>query len=102
MYREPNGTPSVGDTTSDRLTDPPCGIGRELESFTPVEFLDGVHQTEVAFLDQVEQGETRSLVLFGDRYNKTKVGLDEGAFGIVAGTKVPSELTFASRRGFFV
>ena len=34
--------------------DPP-GRVEELEAFAPVELLDGVHQAEVALLDEVEQ-----------------------------------------------
>ena len=41
-----------------------------------------MHETEVALLNEVEQGKTRSLVLLGDRDHQTKVGLHERTLGI--------------------
>jgi len=55
--RQPDRATSVGDAPGDRLADPPRGIRRELEALAPVELLDGVHQAEVALLDQVEEGQ---------------------------------------------
>jgi hypothetical protein len=45
----------VGDAAGDRLSDPPGCIGGELEALAPVELLDGVHQAEVALLDEVQE-----------------------------------------------
>jgi len=70
----------------DCLTDPPRCIGRELETLAPVELLDGVHQAEIALLDQVEQRQAGCLVLLGDRDDQTQVGLHERPFGIFAFT----------------
>ena len=52
---EADGAAGVGDAAGDGLADPPGGVGGELEALAPVELLDGVHQAEVALLDQVEQ-----------------------------------------------
>ena len=42
------------DGTLERLTDPPGGVGRELEATLPVELLDGAKKAERALLDEVD------------------------------------------------
>ncbi len=79
MDWETDGATGVGDTASDGLTNPPCGIGRELEAFAPVELFDGVHQSEVALLDEVEKRQTRCLILLGNRDDEAQVRLHESA-----------------------
>ena len=90
--RETNGAASVCDTAGDGLTDPPCCIGGELEAFAPVEFFNGMHETEVALLDEVEEGKTRCLVLLGDGNNETQVRLHEGTLGNFALAKGLAQL----------
>ena len=77
--RQADRAAGVGDATGDRLADPPRGVGGELEALAPVELLDGVHQAEVALLDQVQERQARGLVLLGDRHDEAQVGLHEGA-----------------------
>ena len=84
VHREPDGAAGVGDAAGDRLTDPPRGVGGELEALAPVELLDGVHQAEVALLDEVEQRQSGRLVLLGDRHDEAQVRLHERALGVVA------------------
>ena len=55
MHRHTNRAGLVGHGAGDRLTDPPGGIGGELEAFLPIEFLDGANETQIAFLDKVEE-----------------------------------------------
>ena len=89
MHREADGAAGVGDAAGDRLADPPGGVGRELETLAPVELLDGVHEAEVALLDEVEQRQTRGLVLLRDRHHEAQVRLDEltlGFFALTSGT----------------
>jgi hypothetical protein len=84
VHREADGPARVGDTTGDGLADPPRGVGRELEALAPVELLDGVHEAEVALLDEVEQRQTGGLVLLRDRHDESQVGLNEGPLGLLA------------------
>ena len=100
MDREANRATRVGDTAGDRLTDPPRGVRGELEALAPVELLDGVHESEVALLDQVEQRETRGLVLLGDRDDESQVRLDELTLGLFALACGAAQLTLL-RRGEF-
>jgi hypothetical protein len=55
--RDADGPATVGDGAGDGLADPPGGIGRELESAPVLESVHSLEETEVALLDQVEQGE---------------------------------------------
>ncbi len=68
----------------DGLADPEGGVGRELEAAAPVELVDGVLETEVALLDEVE--EVHSLgerVTAGDRHDEAQVGTDEAVLGLL-------------------
>ena len=84
MDRQADRAAGVGDAAGDGLADPPRGVGGELEALAPVELLDGVHQAEVALLDQVEQRQARGLVLLGDRHHQAQVRLHERALGVLA------------------
>jgi hypothetical protein len=84
VHRQANRPSGVGDAAGNGLADPPGGVGRELEALAPVELLHRVHQTEVALLDEVEQGQTGRLVLLGNGDHQSKVGLDKVALGGVA------------------
>jgi hypothetical protein len=72
---------------ADGLTNPEGGIGGELEASTPVELVDRVLETQVAFLNQVAQihplGEG---VAAGDGDDQPEVGADEAIFGRSGGT----------------
>ena len=72
--------------TTDGLADPERGVGRELEALAPVELVDGVLETEVAFLDEIEQLHAgRQGVAAGDAHDESQVGPDEpvlGRFGV--------------------
>ena len=81
VHRQADGPTGVGDAPGDGLADPPRGVGRELEALAPVELLDGVDQAEVALLDQVQEGQSRRLVLLGDRHHQAQVGRHEGLLG---------------------
>jgi len=55
---DPNGSRLVGDRARDRLANPPRGVGGELEALAPIELLDSPDQTEVSFLNEVEEVDT--------------------------------------------
>ncbi len=73
MHWKADGATGVGNTARDGLADPPCCIRGELEAFTPVELFDGVHEAEVSFLDEIEEGKTRCLVLLCDGDHEAQV-----------------------------
>src|SRR5207249_7133792 len=74
----------VRDRTGDRLTDPPCGVGRELVALAVVELLDRADESDVPLLDQVEEAHAAADVLLRDRHDEAKVRLGQVVAGVVA------------------
>ena len=74
---QPDGAALIGHAASDRLTDPPRGVGRELEALCVVELLHRADQAEVAFLNQVEQRHAASGVPLRQRHHESKVRFEE-------------------------
>ena len=73
MYRDTDGSSLIRNRSSDRLTDPPGRIGRELIPASVFELIDRLHQTNIAFLDQVEELETAVGVFLGNRDHESEV-----------------------------
>ena len=81
VTRQANQACFLVERTADRLTDPEGGVSRELEAFAPVELVDRVLKTEVAFLDQVEQFHAgRQWIASSDAHDEAKVRSDEAIF----------------------
>src|SRR3546814_18612635 len=57
----------VGDRAGDRLPDPPGRIGRELVAAAILELVDRLHQTDIAFLNEIQELQAAVRVLLGDR-----------------------------------
>jgi hypothetical protein len=82
MDREADGPgPPVGHPPSDRLADPPGGIGGELAPLAPVELLHRPQQAQVALLDQIPQGQPGGREPAGDRHHQPQIRLDHPAPG---------------------
>ena len=81
VHRDADGAGLVGDAAGDGLTDPPRGVGGELEALGVVELVDRTHQAEVALLDEVEELHAAAAVALGDADHQPQVGLDELALG---------------------
>ena len=80
MHWNTDGARLVGDGPGNGLADPPRGIRREFVSPAVLEFIDSLHQTDVAFLNQIEELQSPVGIFFRDRYNEPQVRLDELAF----------------------
>ena len=76
MNGEANGFALGGEGTADRLFDPPASVGAEADIPLGIEAVDRFHQAEVSFGDEIEEGETAVVVVGGEFYNETEVGLD--------------------------
>jgi hypothetical protein len=65
----------------DGLANPPGGVGREFVALGVVEFVDGLKEAEVAFLDEVEKRQIRRAVyvFLGDRNDEAEVGAGKNA-----------------------
>src|SRR5438093_12344370 len=62
--------------------DPPRGVRRELEASPVLEPVDGLHEPDVAFLDQIPQGKIAAQVALGDRDHQAQGGLHQPARGL--------------------
>src|SRR3954453_18015745 len=81
VHRDADGTGLVGHRAGDRLADPPGGVGGELVALGVVELLHRADQTEVALLDEVQEGHAAAGVALGEGHHEPEVGLDELALG---------------------
>src|SRR5699024_12742393 len=68
---------SVGHGSSDRLPDPPGGVGGELITLGVVELLHRADQAEVALLDQVQEQHAAAGVALGQGDHEPEVRLQE-------------------------
>src|SRR5690606_12602978 len=71
-----DGPRLVGDRAGDRLPDPPSGIGGELVAAAVLELIDGLHQADIALLDEVQKLQASVRVLFRDRDDEAEIGFD--------------------------
>ena len=83
--RDADGSALVGDGACDALADPPGGVGAELIAALVIEFIHGAHQSDVSFLNQVEEFQSGGpvSVLLGDADDEAEVRFDDGHFGIL-------------------
>src|SRR5215470_2555304 len=82
VHGDADGARLVGDRAGDRLADPPGRVRRELVAAAILELVDGLHQADVAFLDQVEELKPAVGVLLRDRDDQPEVGLDHLLLGL--------------------
>ena len=96
--RQPDRARLVGEGAHHRLADPPGGVGREARAAVGLELARGVQQPDVAFLDQVEQGEPAVEIAAGDPDDEPQVGLDEPLLGLgVAGLDAAGQVLLLLR-----
>ncbi len=76
-----DGPRLIGDGAGDGLTDPPRGVGGELEALGIVEFFNGLDEAQVALLNQVQELHTAAGILFGDADHQPQVGLLQPSLG---------------------
>src|SRR5262249_61230054 len=91
--READRAGAVRDTARDGLADPPGGVRREPEAVAPLELVDGAQQTEISFLNQVEEADAGPAVTRGHGDDEAQVRLHEGAAGGVAFPHPAPQLT---------
>src|SRR5471032_335919 len=106
VHRNTNGAGLVGDRASDRLTDPPGGISRELVAATVFELVHSLHQADVAFLDQIEELQATVGVLLGDGDHQTQVRFNHlflraAGFGLTDRHATVDVLDFGNRQTGF-
>ena len=76
MYRDADGAGLVCNRARDCLADPPGGVGRELVAAAVFEFVHGLHQPDIALLDQIQELQAAIGVFLGDGDHEPEVGFD--------------------------
>src|SRR5437899_7771592 len=82
VHGDADGARLVGSRARDRLPDPPRGVGRELVAAAILEFVDPLHQADIAFLDQVEELQAAVGVFLGDGDDEAQVRLNHLLLGL--------------------
>src|SRR5215213_2983636 len=77
MNREPNRAALIGDGARDGLANPPRRVGGEFEAPLVVELIGRLHESDVAFLDEIEEGEPATDIFLGNRYDESKIRADQ-------------------------
>src|SRR6476646_4647236 len=77
VHRNADGAGLVGDGARNGLADPPRGVRRKFVAAAVLEFVHGLHQADVAFLNQVEKLQAVVGIFFGDRDYKAQVGFNQ-------------------------
>ena len=80
VNRNTDGACLIGDGSRDGLTNPPGGIGRELVALGIVKLLHGFNETEVSFLDQIQEQHAAPDITLGNGNDKTEVCFRHAAF----------------------
>ena len=83
VHRNADGAGLVGDGAGDGLANPPRGVGGKFVAAAPFEFVDGLHQADVAFLNQVEELQAAVGVFLGDGNHQAEVRFDQFFFGLL-------------------
>src|SRR6202034_1065358 len=100
VHRDTDGAGLVRDGAGNGLTDPPGSVGREFVTATVLELVDGLHETDVALLNEVEELQAAVGVLLRDRDDEAKVGLDELALGLLGVHIALDDLALGTLEGF--
>ena len=99
MDGHPDRARLVGKRARDGLTDPPRGVGGELEATAIVELLGSSNEPDRSFLDQVEERQALISVALRDRDDEPEVRLDHRLLGGVVGALDPLRELDLLRRG---
>ena len=81
VHRNTDGAGLVGDRPCDGLADPPGRIGREFIAAAIFELIDGLHQADIALLDEIQELQAAIGVFLGDGDHEAEVCLDHFLLG---------------------
>ena len=81
MHRNTDGARLVGNRAGNRLANPPCRISRKFVATTIFELIHRLHQTDIAFLNQIKELQTTVGVFFGNGNHQAQVRLNHFLLG---------------------
>ena len=82
MHRNTDGTRLVCDGSSDRLSDPPGGIGTEFVALAVIKLFHCLDQTQIALLDQIQKKHPPPHISLGNTHHKTQIRLRKTLFRV--------------------
>ena len=74
--------PATQDVFLDRGADPPHGVGRQAEALVGIEFLDGLHEADVALGNHFADRQAVAAIAHGDLGHEAQVRGDEAMRGL--------------------
>ena len=77
MHRNSNSARLICDSACNRLTNPPCCICTELIALRVIEFLNRTNQTNITFLDQIQQAHTTTNILLRHADDQTQISFGQ-------------------------
>src|SRR5438270_5955515 len=83
VHRDADRTRLVGNRARNGLPNPPRRVRGKLIAPAVFEFIDCLHQADVAFLNQVEKLESAIGIFLGNRNYQSQVGLNQLALGLL-------------------
>src|SRR5712692_2060222 len=91
VHRDPDRPGLVGNRARDRLADPPRRVGRELVAAAVFELVQGLHQADVALLNQIQELQAAVGVLLGNRHDEPEVRFDQLLLGLLGLPLAPDD-----------
>jgi hypothetical protein len=82
VHRNANRARLIGNRARDRLANPPRRVSGKLVTAPPLKLVHRLHQTDVAFLNQIQKLQAAVRVLLGNRNNQAQVCFDQFALGL--------------------
>jgi hypothetical protein len=77
VERDPHDPALLGQRLEDGLSNPPDGVGDELDALGLVELVGRADEAEVALVDQVGEGHALVLILLGHGNDESQVAADQ-------------------------
>src|SRR5262249_11811398 len=77
VQRNADGSSLTGERRENCLTNPPHRVGDELDALIGVEFPGGGEQANISLADEIDEGESTILVLFGDGDDEAEITLHQ-------------------------
>ncbi len=68
------------DGTANGLLDPVSAVSGETEAFGGIKFIDGMHQAQIAFFNDVEKVQAGPVILLGNGDDQTQIAFDQFFF----------------------
>src|SRR5215831_220406 len=76
MDRDTNRLALLRNGTGNGLTNPPTGVRAELKTPMIIEFVHRTHQTDIALLNEIQEGQPPVDVLLGNAHDQPQIGFD--------------------------